>query len=203
MTIGFGQGIAVAPLQLAMGYATLFDGGIYHPPTILKIGPDHPLPPGPARVHRRHQLPDALAPSPRRDEGHRQEGRRAGLSHRRQDRHRAEADQRPLQPDDQPHELRRCVPDGRPALCDRRDARRTQGHPGNLRLHDGRLERRAGRQPHRQPDRADARRGARHESRTEHGRGACRSFRTQSKTRRRTDRREACATSPTSIAIPK
>ncbi len=46
MTIGFGQGIAVAPLQLAMGYATLFDGGIYHPPTILKIGSDHPLPQG-------------------------------------------------------------------------------------------------------------------------------------------------------------
>jgi cell division protein FtsI (penicillin-binding protein 3) len=46
MTIGYGQGIAVAPLQLAMGYATLFDGGIYHPPTILKIGPRHPLPPG-------------------------------------------------------------------------------------------------------------------------------------------------------------
>ena len=43
MTIGFGQGIAVAPLQLAMGYATLFDGGVYHPPTILKVGPDHPL----------------------------------------------------------------------------------------------------------------------------------------------------------------
>jgi cell division protein FtsI (penicillin-binding protein 3) len=46
MTIGFGQGIAVAPLQLAMGYATLFDGGIYHPPTILKVSPDHPLTPG-------------------------------------------------------------------------------------------------------------------------------------------------------------
>jgi cell division protein FtsI (penicillin-binding protein 3) len=46
MTIGFGHGIAVAPLQLAMGYATLFDGGIYHSPTILKVGPDHPLPPG-------------------------------------------------------------------------------------------------------------------------------------------------------------
>jgi cell division protein FtsI (penicillin-binding protein 3) len=46
MTIGFGQGIAVAPLQLAMGYATLFDGGIYHHPTILKVGPDHPLAPG-------------------------------------------------------------------------------------------------------------------------------------------------------------
>lgn len=46
MTVGFGQGIAVAPLQLAMGYATLFDGGIYHPPTILKVGPNHPLPKG-------------------------------------------------------------------------------------------------------------------------------------------------------------
>lgn len=43
MTIGFGQGIAVAPLQLAMGYATLFGGGIYHHPTILKVGRDNPL----------------------------------------------------------------------------------------------------------------------------------------------------------------
>jgi cell division protein FtsI (penicillin-binding protein 3) len=46
MTVGFGQGIAVAPLQLAMGYATLFNGGVYHPPTLLKIGPGHPLPRG-------------------------------------------------------------------------------------------------------------------------------------------------------------
>jgi cell division protein FtsI (penicillin-binding protein 3) len=46
MTVGFGQGIAVAPLQLAMGYATLFNGGVYHPPTMLKIGPTHPLPRG-------------------------------------------------------------------------------------------------------------------------------------------------------------
>jgi cell division protein FtsI (penicillin-binding protein 3) len=46
MTVGFGQGIAVAPLQLAMGYATLFNGGVYHPPTMLKVGAGHPLPPG-------------------------------------------------------------------------------------------------------------------------------------------------------------
>ena len=46
MTVGFGHGIAVAPLQLAMGYATLFNGGVYHPPTMLKVGRDHPLPPG-------------------------------------------------------------------------------------------------------------------------------------------------------------
>ena len=53
MTVGFGQGIAVAPLQLAMGYATLFNGGVYHPPTLLKIGPGHPLPAGQARLHAR------------------------------------------------------------------------------------------------------------------------------------------------------
>jgi cell division protein FtsI (penicillin-binding protein 3) len=46
MTVGFGQGIAVAPLQLAMGYQTLFNGGVYHTPTMLKIGPSHPLGPG-------------------------------------------------------------------------------------------------------------------------------------------------------------
>ncbi|MES2119486.1 MAG: penicillin-binding protein 2 [Pseudomonadota bacterium] len=46
MTIGYGQGIAVAPLQLAMGYATLFNNGVYHPPTILKRGPGNPVPPG-------------------------------------------------------------------------------------------------------------------------------------------------------------
>jgi cell division protein FtsI (penicillin-binding protein 3) len=43
LTVGFGQGIAVAPLQLASGYQMLYNRGIYHPPTILKIGKDHPL----------------------------------------------------------------------------------------------------------------------------------------------------------------
>jgi cell division protein FtsI (penicillin-binding protein 3) len=43
MTVGFGQGIAVAPLQLAMGYATLFNGGVYHPPTLLKVAPGRAL----------------------------------------------------------------------------------------------------------------------------------------------------------------
>jgi cell division protein FtsI (penicillin-binding protein 3) len=46
MTVGFGHAIAVAPLQLAMGYATLFNGGVYHPPTLLKVDADHPLRPG-------------------------------------------------------------------------------------------------------------------------------------------------------------
>ncbi len=41
MTVGYGHGIAVTPLHLASGYATLFNGGIYRPPTLFKIGKGH------------------------------------------------------------------------------------------------------------------------------------------------------------------
>ena len=41
MTVGFGHGIAVTPLHLATGYATLFNGGIYRPATLLKIDRTH------------------------------------------------------------------------------------------------------------------------------------------------------------------
>jgi cell division protein FtsI (penicillin-binding protein 3) len=46
MTVGFGHGIAVTPLHLATGYATLFNGGVYHPATLLKVDRAHPLPRG-------------------------------------------------------------------------------------------------------------------------------------------------------------
>ncbi|MEO5809487.1 MAG: penicillin-binding protein 2 [Sphingomicrobium sp.] len=46
MTVGFGQGIAVTPLHLATGYATLFNGGIYRPATILKVDANHKVAPG-------------------------------------------------------------------------------------------------------------------------------------------------------------
>jgi cell division protein FtsI (penicillin-binding protein 3) len=36
MTIGFGHGISVSPLQLATGVAAVADGGILHPATLLK-----------------------------------------------------------------------------------------------------------------------------------------------------------------------
>jgi cell division protein FtsI (penicillin-binding protein 3) len=42
MTVGFGHGIAVTPLHLATGYSTLFNGGIYRPATLLKVGRNHP-----------------------------------------------------------------------------------------------------------------------------------------------------------------
>ena len=43
MTVGFGHSIAVTPLHLAIGYATLFNGGIYRPATLLKVDKDHPV----------------------------------------------------------------------------------------------------------------------------------------------------------------
>ncbi|MEP7316064.1 MAG: penicillin-binding protein 2, partial [Sphingomicrobium sp.] len=42
MTVGFGHSIAVTPVHLATGYATLFNGGVYRPATILKVNRNHP-----------------------------------------------------------------------------------------------------------------------------------------------------------------
>lgn len=39
MTISYGHGLSVTPLHLANGYATLVNGGIHRPPTILKREP--------------------------------------------------------------------------------------------------------------------------------------------------------------------
>jgi cell division protein FtsI (penicillin-binding protein 3) len=41
MTVGYGHGIAVTPLHLAIGYATLLNGGIYRPATVLKVDKNH------------------------------------------------------------------------------------------------------------------------------------------------------------------
>ena len=46
MTVGYGHGIAVTPLHLATGYATLFNGGIWRPATLFKSDRAHPVPAG-------------------------------------------------------------------------------------------------------------------------------------------------------------
>lgn len=43
MTIGFGHGIAVTPVHLAVAVATLVNGGEYHPPTIFRSNADTPI----------------------------------------------------------------------------------------------------------------------------------------------------------------
>lgn len=39
MTSAYGHGIAITPLQLANGYATLVNGGVWRPATLLKVAP--------------------------------------------------------------------------------------------------------------------------------------------------------------------
>ena len=46
MTTGYGHGIAVTPLHLALAYAALVNGGVWHPGTLLKRGPGNPVPAG-------------------------------------------------------------------------------------------------------------------------------------------------------------
>jgi cell division protein FtsI (penicillin-binding protein 3) len=46
MTVGFGHGIAVSPLHIVRGVATLVDGGILRPPTMLALDPDAAPPAG-------------------------------------------------------------------------------------------------------------------------------------------------------------
>jgi cell division protein FtsI (penicillin-binding protein 3) len=44
MTIAYGHGIAVSPLQLASAVSALIDGGVRHPATMLRRAPGAPLP---------------------------------------------------------------------------------------------------------------------------------------------------------------
>jgi cell division protein FtsI (penicillin-binding protein 3) len=42
MTIAYGHGVAVSPLQLAAAAAATLNGGLFHPPTIVKRPADEP-----------------------------------------------------------------------------------------------------------------------------------------------------------------
>ena len=44
MTVSFGNGIAVTPMQLMAGTDAIVDGGIYRPPTLLALPPAPPYP---------------------------------------------------------------------------------------------------------------------------------------------------------------
>ena len=40
MTVGFGHGISVSPLQMTAAVATVLNGGVAHDPTLVRIAPD-------------------------------------------------------------------------------------------------------------------------------------------------------------------
>ena len=43
MTIAYGHGLAVSPLQLTAAIAAIVNGGVFHPPTLVKPAPDAPI----------------------------------------------------------------------------------------------------------------------------------------------------------------
>ena len=132
MTVGYGHGIAVTPLHLASGYATLFNGGVYRPATLLKVDRNHPVGEGPRACSARRPATRCGRccgwSSPRAPA--RRPTRRAIASAARPARPRSA--RRPLYVVAVVTTLRRRFPDGRTALCDRRHARRPQGHRRNL-----------------------------------------------------------------------
>ena len=91
MTSGFGHGIAITPLHLAIAYATLVNGGIWRPATLLRVEPGRAVA-GPPGLFRADQLPDPPIAAPVVTARHRPARRGAGLPGRRQDRHRREGD---------------------------------------------------------------------------------------------------------------
>ena len=127
VTIGYGHGLALAPLQFAAGMAALVNGGARVTPTLM------------AAIRRRrraaarrlggHQRQAARDHAPQRDEParHRPARRGRGLSRRRQDRHGRDAGPRRLPGEVRHLLLRRRLPDGRAALRGAGDAVRAAG----------------------------------------------------------------------------
>ena len=151
VTIAFGHGLSVAPLQAVMGIAALVNGGLLIPPTFLKRSQAEADRLAKQVIKPETSRENALSDAAQRGEGHRAQGRCRRLLCRRQDRHRGKGGQRPLFQDQGFDQFHRH-PAGRQAALSVADhARRTAGPAGNPWLRHLGLERGADR---RQGDRA-------------------------------------------------
>ena len=124
VTVGYGHGLSVTPLHLASAYAAMVNGGIWRPATVHKVTP--------GQAHRGRRVFKASTSARMRQllrtitlfgtgkkadaPGYRSEARRAARK----------AGCWRLQ-ETTWSDLRRRLPDGPPALCGHRHARRAQG----------------------------------------------------------------------------
>ena len=145
VTIAFGHGLSVAPLQAAMGVAATVNGGLLIKPTFLKRSRAAGAENRQARAQAGDQPRHALSVAAQRREGHRQVRQRRGLLRRRQDRHRGEGGQRPLCQAQVADRLHGGAAVGQAEISGADHAGRAAGGRGNSRLRHRRLERRPGR----------------------------------------------------------
>ena len=96
VTIAFGHGLSVAPLQAVMGISALVNGGKLIPPTFLKRTRGGGRSARQAGGQAGNLRPHALSDAAQRGKGHRDPRRCPRLLCRRQDRHLREGGQRPL-----------------------------------------------------------------------------------------------------------
>ena len=149
ITIAFGHGMAVAPLQAVMGVSALANGGLLIPPTFLKRSEEE------ARAIAKRVIKPETSEKMRflmrlnAEIGTARKADVQGLLHRWQDRDRREGRQWPLCQEARADRLHRDPSGGQAALSAPDHARRAAAAEGNLRLHHLGLERRAhGRQCH-------------------------------------------------------
>ena len=122
MTIAFGHGLSVSPVQMASASAAAMNGGILHPATLLKRAP--------GRRNSRHARnfatnfgPDPSADASGRDPGHGDRGGGSRICGWRKDRYGGEDQWSWLCEESSAVVLRRRLPDQRPALSGAGDDR--------------------------------------------------------------------------------
>ena len=162
MTSAYGHGIAITPLQLANAYATMVNGGVWRPTTLLKIAPGH-VPQGrqavtPSTSYRLRQLLRLVVLKGT--------GRKSNVPGYRVGGKTGTAEIADAGGYDKHHNVSTfasAFPDGSSALCRGGDARRADRQRVVLRADDRRVDRGAGGKPRDPADRPDARRAAGHD----------------------------------------
>ena len=105
VTIAFGHGLSVAPLQAAMGIAACVNGGLLDQADLPQAQPCPGAESRQARAQALDQPRHALSDAAERRAGHRHLRQRPRLLRRRQDRHRGKSRQRPLRQAQAAHRL--------------------------------------------------------------------------------------------------
>ena len=145
ITIAFGHGLSVAPLQATMAVGALMNGGYMIPPTFLKRSEKDAMALAKQVIKPETSAMMRYLMRLNAEKGSARKADVAGLLCRRQDRHGRKGRQRPLFEDQAAHHLHGGAAGRQAALPDHAAARRAEGPARDARLCDLGLERGADR----------------------------------------------------------